>query len=669
MTTLIIAEKPNMADDIARAIGVMKSSPVTKNGLVFHVGDYRIIGAQGHLFELAEPEYYGDAFKFPWKIDPLPLFPAEFRWELKREKKDKAGSAAGPDKMCKARFDEIQRQLKSANRVIHAGDPDREGQLIVDIILREAKWKGPTDRLWLHAQTEPGIISAMKNIRPNSERLNTFHAAECRAEADWVIGMNSTRAYTALWWEKGHKRGVINVGRVITPLVGMIVAREEAIKNFVPTNHFSLSAIITIPGKGEFKANWVRPADQVEGMDPTGKMLIDKSVVQAIQKTCDQKPATITKMDKVPKKEPPPLLFNLLELQKAAAGLGYSPAETLEGAQQLYDKYKLVSYPRGDCQYAPESKLAEVRDVLNTAKANLGDRWDFSHDVDVKRKPRSFNDAKLTEHFAILPLPTRCDISTLSKRESELYYLILRQYIAQFCSDSETISTVIEANIGDHAFKATGSIPVSLGWKSVFPTSEKKQKSTDSKEELVDKLPNVSVGDTGTADPVSIESKKTTPPVRYTAATILDAMAEVWKLVTNPEIKKRLKDIEGLGTPATRDAMIEKAIESNFIVTEQIKKVITYIPTKKAYAIVKMLPKLIIEPDLTAFMEGKLEGIVRGETTPQEFKNILYSMVNKIIGPTKDAALRTSILAAMPSPEDIATPVAKVAPKSKSKGR
>lgn len=656
---VVVAEKPNMGKDIASALSVKLGKPITGGGLVQYVGNYAITAAIGHLFELVAPEAYGAQFNFPWTIDALPIQPDNFIWELKRKKEPgKAPGATDPG--IQARFNEIKSQLQNAIGCINAGDPDREGQLIVDLILREAGWSGKTKRLWLHAQTEEGIIEALDNMKSNQEYDSLFKAGECRAQADWSIGMNGTRAYSALWWKKRNK-GVVNVGRVVTPVVGMIVTRENQINNFIPTDHYSVMANIKIDGKTEFKSAWVRPAN-TEGMDPTGKMLIDITVAKAVVARCNKKPAVITSVTKTPKKERPPLLLNLTELQKLAAKQGYSATDALKGAQELYDKYKLTSYPRVDCQYAPETMFAKARDVLNTIKANYRNTWAFKHDIVATRKSAAFNDTKLEEHFAIIPLATRCDVTALSKLERDIYHLIVRHYLAQFCTDYETQATVIMVKVADEVFKTTGSIPTNIGWRALFggAASTAKNPNDDSMQE---NLPDVSKDEKGIADPVKLTAKKTTPPKRFNAITLLDAMANAGQFVTDPEIKKRLKEVSGIGTPATRANVTAKIVSAGFVTAEIVNKVITYAPTPKAFTMVASVPAMITKPDLTAYFESKMEGILKGEMTVPEFKEIMHKMVGALIAPAKDPVKSAAIMAAMPT----ATQVVVAAPPQKAK--
>lgn len=661
MTIVIVAEKPNMGKDIANALSVKLGKPVTGGGLVQYVGNYAVTAAVGHLFELQAPDAYGPEFAFPWKVEALPVQPDDFIWELKRIKE--SGKAAGPtDPGIQARYNNIVALLKNAESCVNAGDPDREGQLIVDLILRDAGWTGPTERLWLNAQTEDGIIDAFGKMKNNNEYENLFKAGEARAQSDWSIGMNGTRAYSNLWWRKGHK-GVVNVGRVVTPVVGMIVTRENEIKNFIPTDHYSLMANVTISGKTDFNAAWVRPAS-TPGMDASGKMLIDIKVAKAVLARCNKKPAVISSVTKTPKKERPPLLLCLSDLTKIAARLSYSASDVLAAAQELYDKYKLTSYPRTDCRYAPESMFAKARDVLNIIKGNYGSSWAFKHDVVVGRQSAAFNDAKLEEHFAIIPMGTKCDIGLLPQRERDIYHIIVRHYIAQFCSDYESLSTVILVGVEGETFKATGSIPTNEGWRSLFGGGAAAAKNPND-DSIQDNLPNVSIGDKGIADPVTLTKKKTQPPKRFNAITLLEAMENPGQFVTDPEIKKRLKVVSGIGTPATRANVMAKIVSAGFVIEEMVGKLISYVPMPKAFIMVASVPAMITKPDLTAYFESKIEGVLTGEIDVPEFREIMRKMVCALIAPAKDPVKCAAIMAAMPTRDQVAaaTPVAKSKPK------
>jgi len=649
--TLVIAEKPAMGRDIAEALSKMTGQAIRGDGLCQHVGEYTVIGAQGHLFALAEPEHYGDQFQFPWRVDPLPVLPDEFVIEPNFEKEKGKVINSSLTQSIRARLSKLKELMAQAHEVIHCGDPDREGELIVNDILRYFGYRGPTKRLWLHAQTLEGIQEAWRKMKPHSDYANLGVAALARRESDWAIGMNGTRAYTSLWWRKGHK-GVLNIGRVVTPVVGMVVQREKDIESFVPVDHFSLKAKIKIDGHDSFVATWVKPSDG-EGrpeFDPTGKLVIDRKFVESIQARCNNQTATIVVADTTPKKERPPLLFSLVELQKMAARMGYSPDEVLAAAQSLYEKHKLTSYPRPECQYAPESEHRKAKAVLEKIAGNFGAAWSIPAGWDVSRKSDAWNDAKLAEHYAIIPLSTSCPVGNLSPIERNVYKLICRQYVAQFFPHFEYLATTLVAKVKDQSFKATGRAPTAEGWRVLFGGAEaaKKQRAdADGAEQ--DDLPAVKVGETGLAGPIDIEAKQTKPPSRYTSITLLEAMEKAHILVTDPKVKAKLKQVEGIGTAATRAAIIARAVQAKLVGEDRTGKVITYYPTAKAFGYINCVPSTLTRPDLTAWFEGKLEELAKGELAYDDYRKMLRRLVDHVIQPAKDG----TAIKLIPSPEQM----------------
>lgn len=635
--TLIIAEKPAMGRDIADALSHSLGKPVARDGLAQIVGQYTIIGAQGHLFALSDAEKYGTQFSFPWKVDPLPVLPDTFMIEPNFEKKN--GSIVNSDltKSIRDRLAKIKTLIKDADTVVHAGDPDREGQLIIDDVLREFKFKGPVKRLWLHAQTRDGIQDAFQTMKSNKDYESLGLAAIARRESDWAIGINATRAYSSLWWKKGNK-GVLNIGRVVTPVVGMVVQREKDIKAFIPVDHYTLRATITIGSHDPFNAAWVKPtALGASDYDPSGKLIINKSLVEAVLKKCHGQPATITLAEKKPKKESPPLLFSLTELQKMAAKMGYSPDDVLKAAQSLYEKHKLTSYPRSDCQYAPESERKKAQKVFEAIEKNFGQGWEIPIGFKPTQKSRAWDDSKLAEHYAIIPLPTLVPLSNLTPIERDVYRLVCRQYLAQFFPDYEYMATTIVAVVAGEKFKATGAVPTIDGWRVLYGGGKAVAKQSGN-DEHQESLPNVQLGDAGIADPIEIVAKKTEPPKRFTAITLLEAMEKAYLFVTDPKVKATLKEVEGLGTAATRASIIAKMVSAGFATETKVGKVISYAPTEKAFVYINSVPDVLAKPDLTAWFEGKLEELAKGSLAYEKYREILGRLVQKAIESAKDGS-------------------------------
>lgn len=656
--TIVIAEKPSLAKDIAQALSFTNKHPERKKGLTIEVGQITIVGAQGHLFSLASAEQYGNEFNFPWRIDPLPVLPDPFVLEPGYERKN--GKIVNSDltKIIKSRLECIKLLLSQTSSVVHAGDPDREGQLIIDDILREFGYQGEIKRLWLHAQTRDGIIDAWKKMKDNSVYANLGLSALARRESDWAIGINATRAYSAIWWKKGNK-GVLNVGRVVTPVIGLIVQRENEIRLFKSITHYSLKAEFAIGKHPLICATWVKPAGGVQdGFDVSGEYFIDRARAVAIQQLCQGQSAQVLAVDKGIKREMPPLLLSLTELQKMAGKMGFSPDTTLDAAQSLYEKHKLTSYPRTDCEYAPESERSKVSGVISAIQNNFSGVWQLPPGIDVNLNSRAWDDTKLKEHYAIIPLSTQCSVDTLTATEKTIYRLICRQYIAQFLPDYQYESTSILFEVQSHHFKANGRVPIIEGWRILYGGHTNNPSEQDT-------LPDVKAGEGGFCPKVDLIESKTEPPKRFTVITLLDAMDKAYKYVTDPKVKAKLKEVEGIGTSATRAATIAKIVRSGFALEEKVGKVISYVPTAKAFQYIQCIPGVLTKPDLTAWFEGKLEELVQGTLSYAKYRQILEKLVNHVIADAKSGAS----LSKMPSAAEVAhlsAPVKKQRRSSKS---
>ncbi|OLP04643.1 DNA topoisomerase [Rhodoferax antarcticus] len=651
---LIIAEKPAMGRDIAQALSGMLGQPIRADSarMCQWVGDYAIVGAQGHLFRLVDAEHYGDQFAFPWKLNTLPVLPAQFLLEPAYEKLNGKVVNSSLTQSIKRRLVAIKSLIADAHEVCHAGDPDREGQAIIDDILREFNFTGPVKRLWLHAQTNDGIIEAFKSMKDNQNYATLGLAAVARRESDWAIGINATRGYSTVWWKRGHK-GLLNIGRVVTPLVGMVVQRENDITSFVPIEHYSLIATVDFGKQEPFVGEWQLGVHEGDPrFDARGKLLLDRAKAEQVQRKCTGKQARVILAEKKPLSESPPLLFSLVELQKAAARMGYSPDEVLAAAQALYEKHKLTSYPRTECQYAPESELKVADAVINAIKSNFGGQFVIPQECDTSKRSSAWDDKKLGDHFAIIPLVSSCPVGNLSRCELDVYRLVCRQYLAQFLEPYKYMQSAIEVEIDSHRFRATGRTPVSLGWRVLFGGAQKKFDSTG---KVINQavLPNIQVNDFGDVVKMDLKCAKTEPPKRFTAITLLEAMEKAYLFVTDPKVRAKLKDVEGIGTAATRSGIISKAVSTALIVEDKSNKIISYRPTPKAFGYILSLPNVLTKPDLTAWFEGKLESIKNGSLEYSRYREVLTKLVSHVL----ESAVSGQAYNSMPGPSDLPQPV------------
>ncbi|WP_420213363.1 DNA topoisomerase (plasmid) [Burkholderia aenigmatica] len=640
--TLVIAEKFNLAMDIANAVAKpFRGNP--RDGYL--IADTMTISwASGHLAGLVDAEVYDPKYK-KWSLDDLPIAPAVLRKDVIKDRK-----TGKPNPNAARQLAVLGRLLKSAKSVIHAGDPEREGQLIIDEILERFGFQGDVKRLWLQAQTTSGIRDAYRKMQPNSARANLLAAAKAREDLDWLVGINCTRGYTVLWQGKGHE-GMLQAGRLKSAIVGIVEMREAEIEVFVRTAYFAISGTVEST-KGAFGATWRRPADAAPPRFNNDGLLLDRSYADAVRTRAEGKTGVVTVADtKSGERTPPPLLFSLSELQKVAgAAFGLSPGATLEAAQNLYNKYKLTTYPRVECQYAPVDLWNEAAQVFDAVRENFGTEWRLGDKANASRRSRAFDDSRLGEHFAILPTTTRARVADLPGPERLVYGEIVRRYMAQFHEDYVYDSTAIEVIVEGERFTTRGIVPVSLGWRTLYPN--------DADGDGASALPPLVVGDAVRMDEVNIESKVTSPPPRFTSSTLLDAIKNVHLFVQDPAIKKVLKE-RGLGTSATRGPTIDELIDAHFF--EEVKdgrnKVL--IPTPKARAYARALPSDLIKPDFTAWLEDKLGEVAEGTLSKSDFDTYGRRFVQRLVAGMKDG----SVANAMPMPKDL--PAAVVVKRSR----
>lgn len=643
---LIIAEKPSVATEIAKALG----GSVHRGDGYLEVGDTCLSWAYGHLLEYAKPDEYDPKYE-QWNIDDLPFFPNEFIIRARSEK-DKFGrdlkSSNGSIKLDSGivkQLNVIGRLLKKATLVINAGDSAREGQLIVDELLTHFNYRGPAKRLWLQEMNLPAIKKALAAMRPNEEKLPLYQAALARQSLDFLIGMNCTRAYTTACKSKGIDM-VAHVGRVQTPTICLVVARDLEIETFIAKDYFTLRVGV-VHANGPFDATWI-PDPESPFLD-IEKRVTNKAVVEAVATKVRDKTATVTSYVTSPKSISPPLPFSLGGLQKEAFKLfGLSASKSLEIAQALYEKHKLLSYPRTDYSYLPEGDHAYGQSIIEAAKSNLGERWDFPGTPDFKLFSPAWNDKKIGDHFAIRPTDRRdYDLEQLSPMEKNIYKLVVKQFLAQFYPPFKYDSTTAEITCEEEKFKATGKVEKQDGWKILFRKSGLIKETKDDDQVL----PVMAINDDCDIKKATVEAKKTSPPSRFDTASLIEAMEKIHLFVTDEKVKKVLKE-RGIGTPATRSNIIDFALMREYIqeVTEGKRKY--YVSTEKARFLYKIVPAWLRKPDLTAYFEELLMQVERKELSFDVLISRQKLFVDKLINAVKDG----SVAAAMPAITMVAAP-------------
>ena len=591
---LFIAEKPSVGRELSQ---VLPNSQNAKrhDGYIVQ-GDDVITWAFGHMLEQVEPGEYDEKYKF-WRFESLPILPTS--WKLKI----KSSSAK--------QFKVISDLIKKATTIVNAGDPDREGQLLIDEMLDYLGNTKPVERILLNALDEKSMRYALEHMQDNKKYQPLKDSALARSRADWLMGMNLSRAYTLEQQHLGNKV-TFPIGRVKTPTLALVVRRERELQNFVPVEYYVLQVQYGHE-KGAFWATW-KPKDTQQGLDPDGHML-DQTILNDLRDRLMQSPeGTVSLVEKKKKKEGQRLPFSLSSLQIVAGKLyNYTPQEVLDIAQKLYEK-KYTSYPRSDCEYLPVNQLSDGKAILSNL-VNMGHKelaaW--AKDSNPAIKSRAWNDSKVTAHHAIIPTTVRCPLHTLSKGEQNIYFLIAQAYIAQFYQEHVYEHTRIEVTHQEELFTTTGRVVIDLGWKALYKKVKSTEESEENQEDEEKSLPPVRKGDAVTAKDSKVDQRKTKPPSRFTSATLVQAMKEIHKYVKDEELKKQLKDVSGIGTEATRATIIEDLIHNKknpFLKEEGKKK--TLIPTEFAYTLVDALPDSLLYPDATAQWEERLAKMSEG---------------------------------------------------------
>ena len=616
--TLIIAEKPSVANDIAKSLGGF-----TKHDEYFESDDYVLSSAVGHLVEIAAPEEH-DVKRGKWSFANLPMIPPYF--------------ALNPIQKTESRLKLLNKLLKrkDVGAVINACDAGREGELIFRLIMQYAKAKQPIKRLWLQSMTQGAIRDAFRQLRDDTEMMPLADAARCRSEADWLIGINGTRAMTAFNSKEGGFY-LTTVGRVQTPTLSIVVEREEKIKRFVPRDYWEVRAEF-ICAAGIYEGRWLDTQFKKDETDPEkrAERLWSKAAAESIVAACRGKTGAVTEESR-PSTSMAPALFDLTSLQREAnARFGFSAKNTLGLAQALYERHKVLTYPRTDSRHLPEDYLPTVTETLETLSESnnyypfaaqiLNSKW-------VKPNKRIFDNTKISDHFAIIP--TTQAPKNLSEPEQKLYDLVTRRFMAVFFPAAEYLITTRFTEVSGHQFKTEGKILTSPGWLTVYG-KEAIEPAKDAKDgETTGTLVPVAKDERVKSDKIESHSLVTKPPARYSEATLLSAMEGAGKLVDDEDLRDAMAG-KGLGTPATRAAIIEGLLNEKYLVREARE----LIPTAKAFQLMTLLRGLgvseLTAPELTGGWEFKLAQMERGKISREEFMREIAQMTQTIVKRAKE---------------------------------
>lgn len=609
---LFIAEKPSLGRAIAQYLpvkGVPQGGGQGKGATHIVAGNDVVSWCFGHLLEMAEPDDYNAAYK-RWSFNTLPIVPTS--WRLL------------PRESAKAQINAIKLLLAKCDIIVHAGDPDREGQLLVDELLEHLGNTKPVQRIWLSALDESNVRKALINLKDNANYANLKASAEARQRGDWLVGMNLTRAYT-LAGQRGGYQGVLSIGRVQTPTLALVVNRDLSIENFKPRDFYAVVATVKA-AHGDFLARW-KPSEDVP-VDESGRV-IDQKIAEEIATKITGKTGTVESFVAAKKKQMAPLPFSLSTLQAMAnKKLGLGAQEVVNIAQSLYES-KVTTYPRTDCNYLPESQFGDAAKILASLPAEYEE---FVKQADPSLKSPTWNDKKITAHHAIIPTGHR---ASLSGKEKQVFDLIVRAYLAQFFPPYTYCETNIVLNIDGEIFTASGKVPLSPGWKIVYGAMDEETSSGAKDKSEKQTLPLVKKGESVACKDAKVEFKKTTPPARYTEGTLIQAMTNIHNLVDDPELKRRLKDTAGIGTEATRAGIIETLKKRTFIV-EKGKQIISTQPGRQLIA---ALPNSVKSPGLTGLFEQLLDGIADGRFTMEQFLKKQSEFVTKFVNLAKSSDL------------------------------
>ncbi|MEC4718812.1 DNA topoisomerase III [Noviherbaspirillum sp. CPCC 100848] len=612
--TLIIAEKPSVANDIAKALGGF-----TKHDEYFESSEYVLSSAVGHLVEIGVPEEY-DVKRGKWTFTHLPMIPPHF--------------ALNPIAKTESRLKVLTRLIKrkDVSGLINACDAGREGELIFRLIAQYAKAKQPIRRLWLQSMTPGAIRDGFSKLREDQEMLPLADAARCRSEADWLIGINGTRAMTAFNSKEGGFY-LTTVGRVQTPTLSIVVEREEKIKNFVPRDYWEVRAEF-ICAAGIYEGRWLDTKFKKDETDPEKKAerLWSKAAAESIVAACRGKQGNVTEESK-PATQIAPALFDLTSLQREAnARFGFSAKNTLGLAQALYEKHKVLTYPRTDSRHLPEDYLQTVRQTLEVVAENHNYQQFASQILNknwVKPNKRIFDNTKISDHFAIIP--TTQAPKNLSEPEQKLYDLVTRRFMAVFFPAAEFQVTTRYTEVSGHQFKTEGKVMTNPGWLAIYG----REAANDDDKENAGTLVPVAKGEKVQTEKIVANGLVTKPPARYSEATLLSAMEGAGKLVDDEDLREAMAG-KGLGTPATRAAIIEGLLNEKYLLREGRE----IIPTAKAFQLMTLLRGLgvneLTAPELTGEWEYKLSQMERGRISREEFMREIAQMTQIIVKRAKE---------------------------------
>lgn len=612
---LYIAEKPSLGRAIAAALP--KPHKSQKGYIELGNGDV-VSWCIGHILEQADPEVYNDDFK-KWRMDHLPIIPEQ--WQLT------------PKAQTRSQLTVLRKLVKSASEIIHAGDPDREGQLLVDEVIDFLKVsktkKQQVKRLLISDLNLPAVKRSLNALKSNQDFMPLSISALARSRADWLYGINLTRAYT-LQGQKAGFNGVLSVGRVQTPLLGLVVEKDRQIAHFIPHDYFDVYADIITPAGEKFIAKW-QPSDACAPYMDDNKKIINKALAENVVGRIAAKPAKVALVTEQDKKQFAALPYNLSSLQiDAAKQFSMNAKLVLDVCQALYEKHKLITYPRSDSRYLPVEHHQQASSIIKILADSNNKYAEFAKGADCSIKSKTWNNSKVSAHHAIIPTEKSTNNIALNSFEINIYQLIVRQYLAQFYPPYCYQQTQVELDIAQGKFTVNAKVPQQLGWKVMFQSRKTQNNlSSNSEQDALSEqiLPKLTQGETLHCEQGLIAEKVTQAPKAYNDATLLSAMTGIARFVQNTEIKKILKGTDGLGTEATRAGIIDLLFKRGFL--QRIGKNIT--ATDIGTSLINALPKMATTPDMTAQWEATLTDISERKSNYQNFITPLTATLKSMV--------------------------------------
>ncbi|OOM76471.1 DNA topoisomerase 3 [Clostridium puniceum] len=590
---LVLAEKPSVAREIAKVIIKGKCN---NKGSYIEGEKYIVTWALGHLVELQSPESYDEKYK-KWDMGSLPMLPKHMKLAvIKKSSKQ---------------FFEVKKQLlrQDVEMIVIATDSGREGELVARWILEKSGVRKPIKRLWISSQTQKAIVNGFNNLQPGEKYDNLYKAAQCRAEADWIVGLNVTRALTCKY------NAQLSAGRVQSPTLAMIVNKEDEIKNFKPTDYYNIEI-----KNNKFTLNWVKNGNN---------SIFDENIAKMIEAKCRGKNGEVIEVIKSDKKKYSPALYDLTELQRDANKIwGYSAKQTLNIMQRLYENHKVLTYPRTDSRYVTTDIVSTIPERLKAI--TFGEYRAYCEKLvkeGIRGNNRYVDNSKVTDHHAIIPTEEKGNLANLSVEESHIYHLVIKRFLSVLLPAYEYEQTTVKVKIDEETFVARGNVTRIKGWKKLY------EKDSFDEEENTQELPEIKEGDIIRVDSINLIKRQTTPPARFNEASLLSAMENPHKYMkVGTEAAKTLGETGGLGTVATRADIIEKLFNS-FVIEKRGKEII---PTSKGKQLIELVPNELKSPLLTAKWEKRLDEISKGKSNAHEFIREMKNYTVALIEDVKD---------------------------------